>query len=60
MREKSMPLSNSEIIEKLKLATMRRCEERIATAGKESGFRVVGYQPSRSGVTALLKSRHGL
>jgi hypothetical protein len=60
MRGKSMPLSNSEIIEKLKMATMRRCEERIANAGKGSGSRVVGGQPSQVGVSAILKSRHGL
>jgi hypothetical protein len=55
-----MPLSNNEIIEKLKMATMRRCEERIANAGKGSGFRVDGGQSSQLGVTAILKRRHGL
>ena len=54
-----MPLSNSEIIETLKMATLRRCEERIATAGKGSGFSADGTI-SRFGVTSLLKSRHGL
>lgn len=51
--------SNSEIFEKLKMATMRRCEERIATAGKGSGFGVDGQVP-QFGVTTLLRSRHGL
>jgi hypothetical protein len=55
-----MPLSKNETIEKLKLATMRRCEERMANAGKGSGFRVDGGQTPRSGVTAILKRRHGL
>jgi hypothetical protein len=54
-----MPLSNSEMIEKLKIATIKRCEERIANAGKGSGFRVDGPIP-QFGVTSLLKSRHGL
>ncbi|MCE5297733.1 MAG: hypothetical protein MUE45_03065 [Methanoregulaceae archaeon] len=54
-----MPLPNSEMIERLKIATMRRCEERIANAGKGSGFRVEGPVP-QFGVTSLLKSRHGL
>jgi len=56
---KTMPLSNSEMIDKLKKATMRRCEERIANAGKGSGFNVDGTI-SPLGVTSLLKSRHGL
>ncbi|MDD1697898.1 MAG: hypothetical protein LUQ36_06015 [Methanoregula sp.] len=55
-----MPISNREILEKLKMATMRRCEERIEKAGRGSGFRVDGSQPAQSGVTAILKSRHGL
>jgi len=56
---KTMHPSNSEIFEKLKMATMRRCEERIATAGKGSGFGVDGPVP-QFGVTSLLRSRHGL
>jgi len=60
MRGKSMPISNREILEKLKMATMRRCEERIEKAGRGSGLRVDGSQPAQSGVTAILKSRHGL
>lgn len=55
-----MPLSTNEIIEQLKMATMRRCEERIADAEKRSGFRVDSGQFPQGGVTAILKSRHGL
>ena len=54
-----MPLSNSEMIEKMKISAMRRCEERIANAGKGSGFRVDGPIP-QFGVTSIMKSRHGL
>jgi hypothetical protein len=54
-----MPLSNTEMIEKLKKATIRRCEERIAAAAKGSGSGT-DYATPQFGVCTLLKNRHGL
>jgi hypothetical protein len=54
-----MSLSNSEMIERLKISAMRRCEERITNAGKGSGIRVEGPIP-QFGVTSIMKNRHGL
>jgi hypothetical protein len=54
----TMSLSNLEMIEKLKLAALRRCEERIESA-RTQGRSYVSQTP-QFGVSALLKSRHGL
>jgi hypothetical protein len=53
-----MPLSNAEMIEKLKMAVKRRCEERIEVA-RMQGSRI-DTEPPQFGVSALLKHRHGL
>lgn len=53
-----MPLSNTEMIEKLKMAALRRCEERIAAA-RTQGSRI-DSAPPQFGVSVLLKHRHGL
>jgi len=57
--ERCMPLSNTEMIEKLKKMALRRCEERIAAAAKGSGGRT-DYTTPQFGVSALLKHRHGM
>ncbi len=53
-----MQLSHSEMIEKLKMAALRRCEERIEAA-RTQGRSYIPETP-QFGVSALLKSRHGL
>lgn len=53
-----MPISNLEMIEKLKMAALRRCEERIEAA-RMQGSRI-NSAPPQFGVSALLKHRHGL
>jgi hypothetical protein len=54
-----MPLSNMEMIEKLKRSALKRCEERIAAAAKGSEGRT-DYTTPRFGASALLKHRHGM
>jgi hypothetical protein len=54
-----MPIKNHEMIEKLKLMAMRRCEERIEHAARE-GKESKDCGTPQFGVSALLKSRHGL
>jgi hypothetical protein len=54
-----MSIKNYELIEKMKLTAMRRCEERIENAAREGRDRKDRGTP-QFGVSALLKSRHGL
>jgi hypothetical protein len=56
-----MPMSvkDLEMIQRLKLLAIRRCEERIEHASKEGGEQKES-QPTPFGISALLKNRHGL
>jgi hypothetical protein len=55
----TMAIKNYEMIEKLKLMAMRRCEERIEHAATDGKEKKDSGTP-QFGVSALLKSRHGL
>jgi hypothetical protein len=54
-----MSAKDLEMIQRLKLMAIRRCEERIEHASKEGGERKES-QPTPFGISALLKNRHGL
>jgi hypothetical protein len=54
-----MSMIQHDMIERLKLKAIRRCEERIEQAAREKGERKE-YQPPQFGVSSLLKHKHGL
>jgi hypothetical protein len=54
-----MSAKNLEMIQRLKLMAIRRCEERIEQASKEGGERKES-QPPPLGISTLMKNRHGL
>jgi len=54
-----MPDTRLDAIRNLKMTAIRRCEERIAKAGKGLTNGIDGPVP-QFGVTSFLKARHGL
>lgn len=57
-----MRSANLEMIEKLRIAALKRCEERVARAAEKNDdlTRKWDYQEPHYGVSSILKHKHGL
>jgi len=56
-----MPVLNQDAIEKLKIAALRRCHERIIKASERAaGSAKVNQVAPSCGITSHLKHRYGL
>ena len=51
-----------DLIRTLQSAVLRQCEERIDKAGKTgvTCYHDAGYRATKTGVTGLIRTRHGL
>lgn len=61
-RGRTMRSANLEMIEKLRMVALKRCEERIVRASEKDGNlpKKIEYCDPHYGVSSVLKHKHGL